>query len=137
MLSLVTQYHIHYHLHPFNFILFKFKDLVAKKHPTNTHTHTHTHIPFHQVLGSDQNWMEVAYGTQAGSVRVVVRHPENIGQAPQIYQSYNVHTCPILRVVLGEKHLISGEHVASCPFTRARRVWCSEQLSFNWDQSQI
>jgi len=52
--------------------------------------------------------MEVAYGTQAGSVRVVVRHPENIGQAPQLFQSYNVHTCPILRVVLGEKHLISG-----------------------------
>ena len=52
--------------------------------------------------------MEVAYGTQAGTVRVVVRHPENIGQAPQIFQSYNVHTCPIMRVVLGEKHLISG-----------------------------
>lgn len=60
------------------------------------------------VPGSGQNWMEVAYGTQAGSVRVVVRHPENIGQAPQLFQSYNVHTCPILRVVLGEKHLISG-----------------------------
>ena len=39
---------------------------------------------------------------------MVVRHPENIGQAPQIFQSYHVHTCPILRVVLGEKHLISG-----------------------------
>lgn len=53
--------------------------------------------------------MEVAYGTRAGSVRVVVRHPENIGQAPQIFQSHNVHTCPVLRIVLGEKHLISGE----------------------------
>ena len=31
------------HLHPFHFVLFKFKDLVAKQHPTNTHTHTHTH----------------------------------------------------------------------------------------------
>lgn len=53
--------------------------------------------------------MEVAYGTQAGTVRVVVRHPENIGQAPQIFQSFNVHTCPIMRVVLGERHLISGQ----------------------------
>ena len=54
--------------------------------------------------------MEVAYGTQLGRVVVVVRHPENIGQAPQVFQSYHVHTCPILRVVLGEKHLISGIH---------------------------
>ena len=55
--------------------------------------------------------MEVAYGTRAaGTVRVVV-HPENIGQAPQIFQTYSVHTCPIMRVVLGEKHLISGMHV--------------------------
>ncbi len=60
------------------------------------------------VPGSGQNWMEVAYGTSAGTVRVVVRHPENIGQAPQIFQSYSVHTCPIMRVVLGERHLISG-----------------------------
>lgn len=50
---------------------------------------------------------------------MVVRHPENIGQAPQLFQSYNVHTCPILRVVLGEKHLISGSmryyDVIVCP----------------------
>ena len=68
---------------------------------------------FPPVPGSDQNWMEVAYGTQAGAVRVVVRHPENIGQAPQIFQSYSVHTCPIMRVVLGERHLISGQ--SACP----------------------
>lgn len=55
--------------------------------------------------------MEVAYGTRAGKVRVVVRHPENIGQAPQIFQTYSVHTCPIMRVVLGEKHLISGTYI--------------------------
>ena len=61
--------------------------------------------PQETVPGSGQNWMEVAYGTRAGKVRVVVRHPENIGQAPQIFQTYSVHTCPIMRVVLGEKHL--------------------------------
>ena len=31
------------HLHPFHFVLFKFKDLVAKQHSTNTHTHAHMH----------------------------------------------------------------------------------------------
>lgn len=73
--------------------------------------------------GSGQNWMEVAYGTRAGCVRVVVRHPENVGQAPQIFQSYNVHTCPIHRVVLGEKHLISvcaENHVRTWTVTRFR-----------------
>ena len=65
------------------------------------------------VPGS-QTFMEVAYGTRAGSVRHIVRHPENIGRAPQIFQSYNVHTCPILRVVLGEKHLISGKESSLC-----------------------
>ena len=35
MLPLATRYHTHYHLHPSNFVLFKFKDLVAKQHSTN------------------------------------------------------------------------------------------------------
>ena len=34
MLSLATHCHTHYHPHPFHFVLFKFKDLVAKQHPT-------------------------------------------------------------------------------------------------------
>ena len=45
MLPLATYCHTHCHLHPFYFMLFKFKDLVAKQHPTNTHTHTHIHTP--------------------------------------------------------------------------------------------
>ena len=73
--------------------------------------HIHLIPPPPSVPGSGQNWMEGAYGTRAGKVRVVVRHPENIGQAPQIFQTYSVHTCPIMRVVLGEKHLISGMYV--------------------------
>ena len=68
--------------------------------------------------------MEVAYGTSVGTVRVVVRHPENIGQAPQIFQSYSVHTCPILRVVLGERHLISGQtYCAFKPVVRRLYRW--------------
>ena len=35
MLPLATCCHIHYHLHPFHFVLFKFKQLVVKQHPTN------------------------------------------------------------------------------------------------------
>lgn len=60
------------------------------------------------VLDAGQTWMELAYGTQGGGVRVIVRHPENIGHTPQLFQSYNVHTNPVSKVVLGEKHLVSG-----------------------------
>ena len=34
MLPLATHCHTHYHLRPFHFVLFKFKDLVAKQHLT-------------------------------------------------------------------------------------------------------
>ena len=57
--------------------------------------------------------MEVAYGTRGGGVRVIVRHPENIGHAPQLFQSYNVHANAVSKVVLGEKHLVSGKIVSS------------------------
>ena len=36
MLPLATHCHTHYHVYPFHFVLFKFKDLVAKQHPTTT-----------------------------------------------------------------------------------------------------
>ena len=35
MLPLATHCHMLYHLHPFHFVLFKFKDLGAKQHPTD------------------------------------------------------------------------------------------------------
>ena len=57
--------------------------------------------------------MEVAYGTRGGGVRVIVRHPENIGHAPQLFQSYNVHANAVSKVVLGEKHLVSGKIVST------------------------
>lgn len=43
-------------------------------------------------------------------MRVIVRHPENIGQAPQLFQSYNIHSCAVSQVVLGEKNLVSGKY---------------------------
>ena len=77
-----------------------------------------THTPIYSVYcvpiastGSDQTWMEVAYGTRGGGVRVIVRHPENIGQAPQLFQSYNIHSCAVSQVVLGEKNLVSGKYL--------------------------
>ena len=35
VLPVATCCHIHYHLHPFHSVLFKFKALVSKQHPTN------------------------------------------------------------------------------------------------------
>ncbi|XP_019849833.1 PREDICTED: SH3KBP1-binding protein 1 isoform X2 [Amphimedon queenslandica] len=70
-----------------------------------------------------QTWMEVAYGTDRGGVRVIVRHPENIGHTPQLFQSYNVHSNPVSKVVLGEKHLVSvcaENHIRSWTITRFR-----------------
>lgn len=63
------------------------------------------------MADAGQTWMEVAYGTDRGGVRVIVRHPENIGHTPQLFQSYNVHSNPVSKVVLGEKHLVSGKEL--------------------------
>ena len=51
----------------------------------------------------------MAYGTQGGAVKLIVRHPENIGHTPQLFQSYNVHSNAVSKVFLGEKYLVSGE----------------------------
>ena len=32
------------------------------------------------------NWIEIAYGTSAGTVRVIVQHPETVGSGPQLFQ---------------------------------------------------
>lgn len=36
------------------------------------------------------------------------QHPENVGQAPLLYQTYRVHQSPIKAVKLNEHSLISG-----------------------------
>ncbi|VDK79472.1 unnamed protein product, partial [Onchocerca ochengi] len=33
------------------------------------------------------NWIEIAYGTSSGSVRVIVQHPETVGHGPQLFQT--------------------------------------------------
>ncbi|KAL3985787.1 BTB/POZ domain family protein [Acanthocheilonema viteae] len=70
------------------------------------------------------NWIEIAYGTSSGSVRVIVQHPETVGHGPQLFQTYTVHTSPVTRVALTTNHLISVcseyNHVRSWSVTRFR-----------------
>lgn len=51
--------------------------------------------------------LEIAYGTDRGTVRVIIQHPETVGQPPLLFQTYTVHSSPIKRVMLCEKYLIS------------------------------
>ncbi|XP_033629547.1 BTB/POZ domain-containing protein KCTD3-like isoform X1 [Asterias rubens] len=70
------------------------------------------------------NWIEIAYGTSSGKVRVIVQHPETVGQGPQLFQTFTVHCNPISKVMLSEKHLISVcqeyNHVRTWNVTRFR-----------------
>ena len=68
-------------------------------------------------------WLEVAYGTSSGKIRIVVQHPENFGHGLQIVQTLTVHTSQVSTVFLGEKHLISvclDLHVRTWRLTRFR-----------------
>lgn len=54
------------------------------------------------------NWIEIAYGTSSGAVRVIVQHPETVGSGPQLFQTFTVHRSPVTKIMLSEKHLVSG-----------------------------
>lgn len=60
-------------------------------------------------LGLSGNWIEIAYGTSSGTVRVIVQHPETVGHGPQLFQTFTVHRSPVTKVMLSEKHLVSGK----------------------------
>lgn len=49
-------------------------------------------------LGLCGNWIEIAYGTRGGSVRVIVQHPETVGHGPQLFQTFTVHQSPVTKV---------------------------------------
>eukprot|EP00049_Salpingoeca_infusionum_P024510 m.16103 g.16103 ORF g.16103 m.16103 type:complete len:648 (+) comp6928_c0_seq2:389-2332(+) len=78
---------------------------------------------FMSSLGGER-CMEIAYGTETGTVRVVQQLPETIGQAPQLYQTYRVHQSAIRSVSLSQNHLISmcstDNHVRSWRVARFR-----------------
>ncbi|XP_045148637.1 SH3KBP1-binding protein 1 [Echinops telfairi] len=70
------------------------------------------------------NWIEIAYGTCSGGVRVIVQHPETVGSGPQLFQTFTVHRSPVTKIMLSEKHLISvcadNNHVRTWSVTRFR-----------------
>ena len=70
------------------------------------------------------NWVEIAYGTSSGTVRVIVQHPETVGHGPQLFQTFTVHRSPVTRVRLSEKYLVSVcseyNHVRTWSVTRFR-----------------
>lgn len=69
------------------------------------------------------NWIEIAYGTKGGTVRVLVQHPETVGHGPQLFQTFKVHLDGISSVMLSEKYLISTcnkMHVRTWTLTRFR-----------------
>ena len=66
---------------------------------------------------SGGNWIEIAYGTESGVVRIIVQHPETVyaaGHGPQLFQTFTVHRSPVVKVMLSEKHLISGIACKTC-----------------------
>ncbi|CRL04723.1 CLUMA_CG017783, isoform A [Clunio marinus] len=70
------------------------------------------------------NWIEIAYGTKSGAVKVIVQHPETVGHGPQLFQTFTVHQSPVIKVTLSEKYLISVcseyNHVRTWRVTRFR-----------------
>jgi len=70
------------------------------------------------------NWIEIAYGTTSGMVRVIVQHPETVGHGPQLFQTFTVHRSPVTKITLSEKYLVSVcseyNHVRTWNVTRFR-----------------
>eukprot|EP00092_Neocalanus_flemingeri_P020181 GFUD01021852.1.p1 GENE.GFUD01021852.1~~GFUD01021852.1.p1 ORF type:complete len:711 (-),score=193.62 GFUD01021852.1:199-2331(-) len=70
------------------------------------------------------NWIEIAYGTCSGMVRVIVQHPETVGHGPQLFQTFTVHRSPVTKITLSEKYLVSVcseyNHVRTWNVTRFR-----------------
>ncbi|XP_061402178.1 BTB/POZ domain-containing protein KCTD3 [Musca vetustissima] len=70
------------------------------------------------------NWIEIAYGTKSGAVRIIVQHPETAGHGPHLFETFTVHQSPVTKVMLSEKYLVSVcseyHHVRTWSLTRFR-----------------
>ncbi|XP_075150760.1 SH3KBP1-binding protein 1 [Haematobia irritans] len=70
------------------------------------------------------NWIEIAYGTKTGIVRIIVQHPETAGHGPHLFETFTVHQSPVTKVTLSEKYLVSVcteyHHVRTWSLTRFR-----------------
>lgn len=42
---------------------------------------------------------------------MIVQHPETVGSGPQLFQTFTVHRSPVTKIMLSEKHLVSGNLV--------------------------
>lgn len=51
--------------------------------------------------------IEIAYGTKSGTVRILVHHPETVGQGPQLFQTIKVHLAGIRTITLNSDYLIT------------------------------
>lgn len=51
--------------------------------------------------------IEIAYGTKNGTVRILVHHPETVGQGPQLFQTIKVHMAAIRTITLNSDYLIT------------------------------
>eukprot|EP00047_Mylnosiga_fluctuans_P015301 m.45025 g.45025 ORF g.45025 m.45025 type:complete len:662 (-) comp5856_c0_seq3:193-2178(-) len=75
-------------------------------------------------VSSVERCLEIAYGTQSGTVRVIIQHPETVGQAPLLFQTFSVHRSPVVGIMLSEKFLVSvcaqNNHVRSWRLGRFR-----------------
>ena len=49
-------------------------------------------------VGLCGNWIEIAYGTKSGAVRIIVQHPETAGHGPHLFETFTVHQTPVTKV---------------------------------------
>lgn len=42
---------------------------------------------------------------------MIVQHPETVGSGPQLFQTFTVHRSPVTKIMLSEKHLVSGKPI--------------------------
>lgn len=81
------------------------------------------------AVGVSGNWIEIAYGTSSGAVRVIVQHPETVGSGPQLFQTFTVHRSPVTKIMLSEKHLVSGNYIIIFCVCTSLHWWISLFLS--------
>lgn len=82
--------------------------------------------------GVSGNWIEIAYGTSSGAVRVIVQHPETVGSGPQLFQTFTVHRSPVTKIMLSEKHLVSGKIYSDIGRYNTKCWWSIISACFCW-----
>ena len=66
---------------------------------------------YYYITGISGNTVELAYGTDHGTVNIIIQHPETVGRGPQLFQTFSVHRCAVAHVHLSDKHLLSGMNI--------------------------